>query len=145
MRKPLIVLALALLATGLCTGSVLAGETPAPPAPDASETAPAPEEPLEIFLPERVDMACTAHQNCPGGGEVSCTGWDICQVFSTSVRCDNMTVVCPSSGCSVSTTCCDGRRISCSGSETCLKVEGSHVICDGGASGGGFCPFCQPF
>lgn len=141
MRKLLIVLALALLATS----PVLVAETPAPPAPDTAETAPAPEEPIEIFLPERIDMACTAHQNCPGGGEVSCTGWDICQVFSAAVRCDNTTVSC--SGCSVSTTCCDGRVVSCSGTQECTKIEGRRVLCDGGASGGGFCPFCpeEPF
>lgn len=114
------------------------------PEDDALTTTPAPEEPLEITFGDPVTMAgCTAMQNCSDGSTISCTGWDICQVFSTSVKCDDTTVVCPSTGCSVSTVCCDGRRISCSGEEECVKIEGRRVLCDGGASGGGFCPFCQ--
>jgi|GEM_PF-4721111 len=153
MRKLLIALGIALLATGtvFATGPTSPDADPvaAVPAPEAAVAAPTTsaiagtEEPLEITLGDPVQMTgCTAQQNCSNGSTVSCTGWDICEVFSNAVRCDGVTGSCPTA-CSVSTVCCDGRVVSCSGQETCTKIEGRRVLCDGGASGGGFCPFCK--
>lgn len=154
MRKLLIALVVlttgAVLATGtvLATGAPSTVPDPAAPAPALTTPAPSPEEePLEITFADPVNMAgCTAEQTCSNGSTVSCTGWDVCKVFSASVECDGNVVSCPQP-CAVSTRCCTGNTISCSGQETCEVQEAQWVRCDGGYPDGtmGFCALCPDY
>lgn len=99
MKRICRLLLLALLLTPALSNSVTA-EVADPRVVVSAESPSLPDAAALTGIPEPVQKNhCTAHQYCPNGSQITCTGHATCSVGSTSVTCDGATTYCPTSPC----------------------------------------------